>query len=229
MTEMRGFVFAVSFLLISSAILGSAPAGLITPSYDNPSLVGLDPALVTGFSSYTQYTKSNYTLVAGTYIESYLLGGWDWYTVSDNTNYMLGVKQYIWIIWVSTDTCEFTTEKGIPRGTELTFTEITADAENGTVRYSAIHSQGSSSVLFWWNTTDYATAASAWAGDELYITHGVGVNDEAPVQVLSLLLGMLTFSLPDVPFLIQLMLSTPIFASVIYLIWFLVKEVIPFV
>lgn len=224
MAELRTFTVVVSFLLIYSAFLGSAPVGLFSSTYDNPVVSGLNAQYLTGFDAYVQYDYSNYTGDAF----SYSLGEYDWQTVSaSGTNFRVGVKVYIWIIWVGTDWSDFSLDSE-SRGDTLTLVEINSDADNGTVRYTAICTAATTGVVFSWNTNDYTYAWDAWGNDSLYVTHGIGVSEFAPQNALSIVLGMLTFSIPDIPPLLQLLFNSPIYAGSIYLLWFFVKEVIPF-
>jgi len=44
----------------------------------------------------------------------------------------------------------------------------------------------------------------------------------------SLLLALLFFQLPDVPVLVNIFLVLPAWASIIYIVWFIVISMIPF-
>jgi hypothetical protein len=114
------------------------------------------------------------------------------------------------------------------RGTTLTFLEIYNDSEEGTVRYSAVCPQATSGVVFVWNASDYVYPWDAWGNGSLTVIHGIGASAFAPQNALSLVLGMLTFQIADIPILLQVILNAPIYADVAFLVWFLVKEVIPF-
>lgn len=224
MAEMKAFVLCVTFLLLYASLLGTVPTGLLTTDVISPELTGTNPQSLSGFTEYVQYDSTNYS--GGSL--AYTLGSLDWVS-TPFSYYRVGVKRYVWLLWVSTDYAVFTAADGGTRGDELTLAEVDADAENGTVRYTATHGQGASAVVFSWNTTAYPTAANAWGNDSLAIVHGTGFNPDLTGNVLSLLFGLLTLSLPDVPFLLQVLLSTPLYASILYLMWFLVKEVLPFV
>ena len=224
MAEMKTFAFVVSFLLIYSAFLSTVPPGLLTETYENPIIADVNPQLLVGFDESVQYNSTSYT---GNYY-GYSLGGYEWASWESTTSYKMGVKAIVWAIWVSTALNDFVNEAGENRGTELTFVEMQEDSDNGTVRYDAVNRFVSSGVVFYWNTNDYATAALAWDADALQVIHGIGASVESPQNALSLVLGMLTFSIPGIPFLLQVLLSSPIYASILYLVWFFIKEVIPF-
>ncbi len=222
MAEMKTFAFAVSFLLIYSAFLSTVPPGLLTDTYENPILSNLDPQLLVGFDSSVQYNSTTYT--ANYY--SYELGGYEWATWESVTSYKLGVKAIVFGIWIDTAINWFINSEEEYRGTELTFVIMQEDSTNGTVRYTTSNRFVTSAVVFYWNTNDYTYAWEAWGNDSLQVVHGIGASAEAPQNALSLVLGMLSFSIPGIPFLLQVLLSSPIYASIMYLIWFLIKEVI---
>lgn len=214
-----------SFLLIYSAFLGTIPVGFLPSTYSNPTITPVDPQLTTGFSTYVVSNSTNFTLG----LCDYSMGGFDWHSVASAVGFGLGVKIYtLGIFWLTTDWVIFTTKTGQSRGDWLTWAYVYADAVNGTAYYTAVCSSASSAVVFSWNNTAYTYPWNAWGNDSLYIIHGMGASDYAPQSALSLVFGMLTFSLPGIPVLLQVILSAPIYVSILYLIWFFIKEVIPF-
>jgi len=84
-------------------------------------------------------------------------------------------------------------------------------------------------LIVYWNETLYADPEDAWTADALNILHGVGINETARMDIGSLLIGLLLLRLPDCPLLINLLLATPLYAAVVFLIWFVIKESLPFV
>ena len=58
---------------------------------------------------------------------------------------------------------------------------------------------------------------------------GVGVESTASTNALSLHLGLLFFSLPEVPALVNVLLVAPLWSAIIFVIWFVIKESMPFV
>lgn len=228
MAELRGFVFAVMFLLVYSALLSGIPAGFTPTTHEDPALPGLDPTLLTGFSNFESYNRSMF------------LGGWIYYDYSLDNGYWrvnhidddfwIGQKILIFGLWFGAlDYYTFLGPNSESRGSSLSFTEIDNDAVNGTVRYTGSNDGGAGIVILSWNSTLYSGSSNAWDNDELNILHGIGISSSAPTNVLSLLLGLMFLQLPDIPLLIQVMIVSPVYASVIYLAWFIIKEVIPFV
>lgn len=229
MAEHRGFVFSIIFLVFFTAMLGTAPSGLIT-GYTPSAITNFNPQLLAGFGSTESYMKDNYSTVGSLMFYDYSLGGWYWRAYFTANTFGLGAKVLIFGFWFGAlDYCTFTNAQGQSRGTSLSFTELDADATNGQVRYSADHNGGGGGLVFSWNSTAYTSSSDAWTAGELYILHGLGVDDSAPGSILGLLLGLLFFQLPDVPFLIYILIDTPVWANILYISWYIIKEVIPFV
>jgi hypothetical protein len=83
-------------------------------------------------------------------------------------------------------------------------------------------------LVAYWNTTTYSTAVLAWNADELYFIHGIGIDTSATANIGALLVGLLTLSIPEVPVLVNVFLAVPVWACIIYVLWYVVKEMIPF-
>jgi len=149
------------------------------------------------------------------------------------SDYMtLGAKQYLWIFWLGGyDQVKFTSETGNDRGESVSFTEIAADATDGSVKYSLTYTTTGDSAggfIVYWNTTLYTDPEDAWDNNVLYLIHGVGIEATSGANILGLLFSLLFLQLPDVPVLVGILLAVGPWASIIYIVWFLIKEMIPF-
>jgi hypothetical protein len=177
--------------------------------------VPIDPKLLTGFEETANWTRTDYTGVIPNY--QYILpdGGrtWssDWIDLADDY-FTLAALTYWWIILIGVDTCKFITPNGTSRGTTLSIDEI----------------EGAGAFVVFWNTTLYADPQDAHDNDVLNLLHGVGFSSSATNDIGSLLVGLLFLSLPDVPVLVNVLLATPIWACIIYVLWYVIKEMIPF-
>ena len=233
-SEMRGFVFAVIFIVAFGTILSSIPAGFQGTEASPDTVVPLDPALITGFAETTSYQKANFTAGSYEYPESGDFGGFDWICVTDDSSFSLARKiKFLGFFWFGQlDGCEFVAPDGTNRGTTLTFTEIATDAEDGAVRYSMdliFSGDSAGSFVIYWNITAYPAIADAWTADELYLLHGLGLDDLATNNIGALIVSFLFFHLPDVPILVNLFLALPIWAGIAYILWFLITSMIPFI
>lgn len=226
---MRGFVFSLVFIVVFSALLSSIPAGFQGTGETPETVIPVDPSLVTGFADSQNYTAAAYT--GG--IFEYDLNSKSWLAVEGGGTLGLAAKILIaGILWLGhLDVCRFVSEDGIDRDITLAFTEITADAVDGAVRYSLEHvSSGDSggSFVVYWNTTTYDNATHAWGSDDLYLLHGVGFDTSATTNIGALLVSLLLLQLPEVPFLVNIFLAVPIWACIVFVLWFVIKEMIPF-
>jgi len=235
-SEQRSFIFAVTFIVIFSVLLSTIPTDLQGAGAEPDMLIPIDPSLVTGFSESETYTYDNFTYYpVGDYaMYEYDLNSRTWRVYQIASYFALSAKVLLGgFLWLGQmDAVNFISTDGIDRGDELTFTEIEADADDGTIRYNLQYVTGGTSAggfVVYWNTTTYATAILAWNDEALYFIHGFGVQDTASMNIGSLLISLLLLQLPDVPLLVNILLVTPIWASIIFVLWYIIKEMIPFV
>jgi hypothetical protein len=237
-SEMRGFVFSVIFILIFGALLSSVPVGLQGSGEDPAELVGIDPSIITGFDEIENYTPAAYSGAYPTYLYDYPesgdFGGYEWRSLTDDDTFLtLGAKVYLWVFWFGgIDACKFEAPSGQGRGTTLTFAEIDEDAEEGLVRYSLTFTDSgdsAGSLVIYWNTTAYSSVDDAWDNDDVILIHGIGFDASATTNIAILLVSLLFLQLPEVPTLINILLAAPIWACIIFVLWYVIKEMIPFV
>jgi hypothetical protein len=229
-SEQRGFVFSVTFIVIFSIFLATIPIGLHGPGLTPSMVTPVDPNLLTGFSDSVYFTRADFVL----YKYSYDLGGRSWICSTDDTAFTLTAKVLVGgIFWLGgLDICKFISPTGVDRGEILSIAEIQEDASDGSVRYSLkydANGNGAGGFVAYWNTTQYATAAIAWPANGLYLLHGVGIETTATANIGALLVSLLLLQLPDVPLLVNVLIAVPIWAGIVYIIWFIIKEMIPFV
>ena len=79
-SEMRGFVFSITFILVFSTLLATVPAGLQGIGSSADLLIPIDPKLLTGFDETANWTKSDYTGAIPTYSYSLPVGVRTWVT-----------------------------------------------------------------------------------------------------------------------------------------------------
>jgi hypothetical protein len=232
MAEMKMFVFAIVFIIVFSGLLVSVPTDLYglgtTPSVLTP----VDPALISGFDDYEAWNMTE--LSAYDNYQYYAFNGRDWLFSYYAGTVQLGAKiVYGGFLWFGQlDSCEFISNAGVNRGGVLSYEDIDSDANNGSVRYDLryiIDGADAGGFVIYWNITAYASVYDAFVADKVNFLHGVGIGSNARMDIGSLLLGLLLLQLPDCPLLINLLLATPLYAAVIYLIWFIIKETLPFV
>lgn len=230
-SEQRGFVFGVSFIVIFSVLIATIPLGLQGPAETPDMVTPLDASVVTGFSETENFTYSAFA--SGFY--SYDLGSRSWIAgFVSGPVFSIAAKVLIaGFLWLGhIEITRFVTSSGINRGVELSNSEIATDAVNGVIRYSLEYVESGASAggfVVYWNTTTYSTPSDAWDSDELYLLHGVGIEETAVEDMGALLIDLLLLRIPEVPLLLNIILIAPIWASVIFILWFIIKETIPFV
>ena len=230
MAEQRTFVFSVTFIIIFSVFLSTIPVGLLGEGTDPDMITSVDPNVIAGFSDTETYQESNFT----TGLYDYDLGGRSWRCYGTGVSFVLVAKVlFAGFLWLGgLEPVKFISSAGVDRGTELLLTEIATDADEGTISYEMLYvdnGNAAGSFIVYWNSTLYSDPSDAWDNDVLYLMHGVGLESTAVIDIGSLLLDLLTLQIPQVPLLINVLIAVPIWASIIYLIWFIIKEMIPFV
>lgn len=234
--EMRGFVFAVVFIVVFGTLLASIPAGLQGPNEDIDTVIPIDPNTLVGFSESVNWTAAAYSGSPPIYLYDYdAFGSRDWRSYSDNDTMLTLAAKILWagILWFGgLDACVFEAPSGVSRGPQLDFDEIDADAEDGIVRYSLQFSESGDSAgsfVVYWNETKYSSVSVAWDADEAYLIHGLGFQETATTNIGALILSLLFLQLPNVPVLVNILIVIPIWACIVFVIWFIIKEMIPFV
>lgn len=231
---MRGFVFSVVFIIVFSSLIASIPAGLQGTDSEVETLLPIDPSLVTGFSESENYTRAAFGFVGSLGTYEYTLDSRQWFCATDDI--VIGITQKVltWgLFWLGqVNPCNFISPDGIDRGYDLSLSTIATDAEDGAVRYDLEFTLGSAdsagSLVVYWNTTLYPDIQDAWDNDLVYLLHGIGIDATATNNIAEILVGLLFLTLPQVPALVNLFLAVPVWACVIFILWFVIKEMIPF-
>ena len=232
MGEYRGFLFAITFIIFFAGLVVAIPAGLEGQGLDPDGVTPLDTAIVFGFEDYENWTM---TALSATDQYEYTFNLRDWlFSYWYPGDILFGAKiLYAGFLWFGQlDSCEFISPTGINRGYALTYVEIDADAENGIANYNLrylVNGADAGGFVVYWNTTAYESSYDAFLADDINFLHGVGIASTAPVDITSLLVGLLLLQLPNCPPLVNLLLATPVYTEVVFLIWFIIKESMPFV
>lgn len=231
-SEMRGFVFCVVYIIMFTALITTIPTGFLGAGGTASDIVAIDPNVLTGFTESENYTPAAYSAIGPATQYEYILGDNTFINQKLADTFTLGAKVlYLGILWLGVmDYCIFSTGDTI-RGTSINYTNIETDAPDGIVTYDLTFSDAgvsAGSLIIYWNITAYPSFSNAWTAEEVYLLHGIGFAESATNNAGALLIGLLTLSIPDVPVLIQIMVISPLWASIAYIVWFIVKEMIPF-
>lgn len=194
----------------------------------------VDPTLTYDFSDSEDFTKSEFIGILGLY---YVYDGdansmgytfecdfaTDTFTVGSHVLWFgLWLGAYDWVTWKSPNGTVYSTSG-------VSFFDIDNDMTDGVVKYDLTFSesgQDAGGFIFYYNTTTYTDASDAWDNDDLVLLHGIGFVPNS--NVVSLLIGLLFLQLPDVPTGIQLLINSPFYASIVFILWYIIKESLPF-
>jgi len=228
-SEQRTFVFSIVFITLFSVLVATIPLGLRGQGETPDMITPVDPNTVAGFSASEEFMKGNFTEY-GTY--DYVLNTKNWYCTNIGSGFALGAKILLFgFLWLGgLESVKFVSDSD-DRGETLTFTEIDTDAEDGFASYSMLfvdNGNAAGTFIIYWDITAYDDSYSAWFADALYCIHGVGLESSAVIDIGSLLLALLTLQLPNVPLLINILIVVPIWAGIVFILWYIIKEMIPF-
>ena len=234
-SEQKGFIFAVVYILLFVGLLSMVPVDLQGSGGTATITAPIDPSLTSDFSASEEFVKSDF---AGFLSLWYIYDGdpddmgytfecvfdlVDTFTMGSHVLWFgLWLGAYDWVTWKSPNGTVYPT-------TGLTFADIDNDMTEGVVRYDVTFSgtgQSAGGFIFYYNTTTYTDASDAWDNDKLYLLHGIGFVPNA--NIVSLLIGLLFLQLPDVPVGIQLLINSPFYASIVFILWYIIKESLPF-
>lgn len=235
MAEQRTFVFFITYIILFSALISAIPIGLNGDGATPDELTPLVPDFSSGFANSVDWQPSDMTGGVLIHDYTYSLNGRYWiaYAYVDGSLFNLGAKKLLGgVLWLGgMDYVDFISPGGKNIGSDLTIDDITADAEEGSVIYSIKYvTSGNSagSFIIYWNSTLYTDPQDAWDNDVLYFMHGVGFENTATVNVAVLLLQLLTLTIPGVPILLGLIVASPMYGGIVFLIWYIIKETTPF-
>lgn len=226
---MRGFVFALIFIIAFSTIVGAIPVGLQGTGSAVETVIPVNPNLLTDFSASESFQKNDF--VSNVYWYAAPLGGNEFYCGFVIDSFVVGAKSLFYGLWFGAlKAVDFKYDNGSTDEGGLSFTDIENNAVDGAVRFTLVFEADGNpagSFLFYWNTTTYSDPEAAWNGNGLYLLHGVGMT--ANTDIASLLISLLFLQLPNVPALVNLFLAVPIWACIIYVLWFIITSMIPFI
>jgi len=231
MSEQRTFVFAVTFIIIFSALLGSIPVEFQGQGSTAESLIPINPNLLSDFAATEEYDQTDFIGITTLYyVYDLPVGGTTFECNYYDNAFSLGAHTLFVGLWLGgMSWINFISDNGTNHGLSVSFSDLVNDAEEGAVRYTLQYEDTGNSAggfVFYWNTTTYSdNPEDAWDNDELYLLHGTGLT--ANTDIASLLLALMFLQLPEVPTLVNLLIIPPIWGGIIFVVWFIIKSMIP--
>lgn len=230
-SEQRTFVFAVTFIIIFSTLIASIPVDFQGSGATVETVTPINPNLLSGFAESEEFVKTDFSGVVGLfYVYDLPIGGTTFECNYYDNEFSVGAHTLFVGLWLGgISWINFISDNGTNHGLEVSFSDLENDAEEGVVRYALQYDDTGNSAggfVFYWNTTTYSDPSDAWDNNVLYLLHGVGLL--ANTDIASLLISLLFLQLPEVPALVNVLIVVPIWASIIFVLWFIIKEMIPF-
>jgi hypothetical protein len=230
MSEQRTFVFAVTFIVVFSALIGSIPVDFQGQGSTVETLIPVNPNLLSDFSAKEEYDKTDFSgIVTLFYVYELPVDGTTFECNYYDNAFSLAAHTLFVGLWLGgMSWVNFISDNGTNHGLSVSFSDLENDAEEGAVRYTLQYEDTGNSAggfVFYWNTTTYVNPSDAWDSDELYLLHGVGIT--ASTDIASLLLALMFLQLPEVPTLVNVLIITPMWAGIIFVLWFIIKSMIP--
>ena len=231
LAEMKGFVFAVVFIMIFGTVVATIPTGFLGAGSTATEITTVNPNLLTDFAESANWTgeTGDFGGVTGTYY-TYEVGTTTFECIFITDSFYVARHDLFFGLWLGGYSyVNFINEDGTNYGDSVSFTDIDNDAVDGSVRYSMVYDSDGTSAggfVIGWNETTYSGSEDAWDNDELYFVHGTGIT--ADTNIASLLIQILFLQVPNVPILLQLVLVSPVWACILYLLWFIIISMIPF-
>ena len=228
--EQYAFVFSVTFIIIFSALLVTIPADLQGLGSTTNEISPVNPNTLTEFTASETFNASDFVPWLTLEIYEYTLASRYWICGTNQTAFDLNAKIYWFGLWFGQlDPIRFIAPDGKDSSFSITLSEIANDAVDGVAEYDLIYDISGTDAggfICFWNTTLYADPSDAWDNSVLYLMHGVGIT--VNTDIVPLLIGLLFLQLPDVPLLVNMLLIIPVWSSIIFVLWFIIKEMIPF-
>lgn len=213
-----------------TGLVVAMPVGLLGTGGAASEPLPVDPDLVGDFADSETIVRTNFT---GS-LYHYTMNSIKWLAGTTGAPAVMIARKVLvaGVLWLGgLRVCDFVLDNGTSRGDEISMSEIEGDATGGEVRYSLEYQDNGNdagSCVVYWNTTLYSDPEDAWDNDVLFFVHGMGLTSSAVANIGALLISILFLQLPDVPVLVNLLLAGPAWSSVVYIIWFIIKETTPF-
>ena len=230
--EQKAFVFAVSFIIIFSSLTATIPVDLLGEGGPSEVVTPINPNLLIDFEETEAFDTTDFVGTFILYFEYELPNTvTTWSCIENSGSFSVAEHVLFYGFWLGHyGYSDFISDNGTNYGIDITFAEIDSDAEDGTARYELISIESGNSAggfIFYWNDTTYTNSTDAWDNNALFLLHGIGFTTDT--NIVSLLVSLLLLQLPDTPILVSVLLVTPLWASIVFVLWYIIKESIPFI
>ncbi|MBA7492010.1 hypothetical protein ES702_02559 [subsurface metagenome] len=244
-SEMRGLVFAVTFLGVLTSLLLWIPPELYTAGesrtvYVPPIFESIEvyDFVETNTIQFNETGGSYYWIDSTFYIMGVDIGNWDcnlYYRIANETGLKVRLNHvhYEWLIFPAHHNLKWYDAQSVERGTLsgfLSVSEIQANAETGnnaTSKWRASCDHFTYHTTFSYNGTTYNNFTHAWNNQDLYAFFGVDFTHvNTSYNAFHLVAMLLFFQLPYMNPYINMLLAIPLWACIAYLVYIFVLRTI---
>lgn len=134
---------------------------------------------------------------------------------------------YWWIFPTAHHQMEWLNKEGFSRGEHLDADELDNDYEETTIRYTIKCEHFQAYVFFGFNETTYSQPSDAWDNNELKLLFGIEFDQvNTSINAWGLIAMLLFFGLPNVHWIIDVLIHIPIWIAEAYLAFILILRTI---
>jgi len=236
-SEMRGLVTVISFIGCFALILSLIPSQFLIAGYEGRTVTPPDYFEAIDIQSFKEtwvYTmnETGGGLHYGMYWVDVDIGSRDFdlaYRPANETDHNIVLTHYWseWIILPFSHRMDFINKEGISRGDILEEDELNNDYNNENSQYKAECSHFFVRVYFGYNETLYSSPIDAYDHHGLTILIGINFDQAGTGYNAWDLIGMLLFfQLPDIHWIINILIAIPLWACIAYLTYIFILRTI---
>lgn len=241
-SELRGIVFAVTFMGIFVFIAMLIPAEFFTfsPERQVETPEHFEAIDLQFFSDTENFTVNHSPYF---YDHSFTLGGWNLCFRSWKSQPLVPVAHICsygysswWFFTWDYKKYDWFDENGVNYGDELTFAELDSiwnkqkEKENETMTFITKSQSCQIMVYFGWNTTEYSKPSDALNDNAMDVLYCIGMDQlNTSLNAWDVVGMLLFFQLPNVHWVINVLINIPIYIIIAYLSYVLIIKVIPFI
>lgn len=242
-SEMRAIVVICAFVIFTIVMVGlmfaESPAVFSDATQGSANL----PTESKSPSELLAWNETYILNITGTFEYTFPIGGgnvrvqkWDNHVPSDGI--FMETYDYWWIFQWNRDNFKWFKD-GVdvsiwadippaPGQWRIPISRLDEDFASGKgINYVAINSKTQFDVAFSFNTSTFSKPSDAFYGNDIHMIFNVDFeNRQTSINALSFISSLFTFSLPGIPFIVNLMIWISIFPALAYLIFIIILRTI---
>ena len=237
-SEMRGLIVTMSFLGCLIFLIAIFPPQFYAVEYEGREIEvpeyfeGLDIQHYAETWIYRMNETDGFEFQDYWYIVDVDIGNHDfdfWYAQANKTELKCLLRHHWaeWIILIHHHDLEWINREGKNRGENLEVIELNEDYQNQQASYKVECNHFYARAYFGYNETIYSNVTHAWNQHDLHIFIGIDFDQTTTSYNAWALIGMLLFwQLPDMHWVVNILISIPFWACIAYLSYILILRTI---